>query len=149
MNIQELEALLSAARIEARSPINAIEVAPIAIPNVAALALSAAQDYMVSLQDDVRVIDANIQGLFEAVNNAAKATLARIEVLNKGYLVAANEDDAAKLKAQLESEVNRYGMDVLTDPSGTAEYDRLKKARNVAIQALAAHQSIVNALEVI
>ena len=146
MNIQELEAALSAARIEARSPINAVEVAPIEVPNVAALALSAAQDHMASLQDNVRVIDANIQGLFNAANVAAKATLGRIDVLNKGYLVAANEDDAAKLKAQLESEVNRYSMDVVANPAGSAVYGALKKERNLAVQALASHMTIVAAL---
>ena len=146
MNIQELELALSAARIQARTPINAIEVAPIEVPNVAALALSAAQDHLVSLQDNVRVIDANIQGLFNAVNNTAEATLVRISILNKGYLVAANEEDAANLKAQLESEVNQYGMDVLANPSGSAVYDALKKERNVAVQALASHMTIVAAL---
>ena len=144
--IEKLEAQLSAARIAARSPINAILVAPIEVPNVSAIALSAAQDRLVVLQDDVRVIDANIQGLFEAVNNGAKATLARIDVLNKGYLVASNEEDASRLKAQLESEVNRYGMDVLSDPTGSAAYAALKRERNVAVQALASHMTIVAAL---
>ena len=149
MNIQELEAALSKARIQARTPINAIEVAPIEVPNVAALALSAAQDHQASLQDNVRVIDANIQGLFNAANAASKATLGRIDILNKGYLVAANEEDAANLKAQLESEVNQYSMDVLADPKAGSVYGALKKERNLAVQALASHMTIVAALAAI
>ena len=145
-NVKELEALLAAARIQERSPINAVVVAPIEVPNVAADALSASQDYMVVLQDNVRVIDSNIQGLFVAANAASAATLARIDVLNKGYLVAPNEEDAANLKAQLDSEVNRYGMDVVANPAGSAVYDALKKDRNVAVQALASHMTIVAAL---
>ena len=148
--IEKLQEQLAAAQMKARSPINAVVVKAIAVPNVALESLVAAEAHAVALQDNVRVIDANIQGLFKAANARSAKTLADIDLVNEQYLTEPNEAEAAKLKGYLESLVNQYGIDSGANPSlNNAAYDVMKKERNVAIQALASHMTIVAALAAI
>ena len=148
-NIEKLKAQLAAAQIAARSPINAVLADAIVVPNVAAESLAAAQAHSLVLQDNVRVIDANIQGLFTAANARADKTLADIDLVNEQYLKEANEDEAQKLKGYLESLVNQYSMDLNANPKANSLYDTFKKERNLAVQALASHMTIVAALAAI
>ena len=149
-NVEKLQSQLAAAQMQARSPINAVVVEAVAIPDVAKVALAAALEYSIVLQDNVRVIDANIKGLFSANIARTDGMLADIDLLNEKYLTEPNEEEAIKIKGYIESLIDQYGRDILKDASvNNAAYDALKKDRNVAVQALASHLNVVAALEVI
>ena len=148
MNIQELEAALLIAKLAARTPVEFAVEKALVVPNVAKDALVAAQAYSVSLEDAIRVIDGNIQGMFTAHNARLEAAKLNIDKLNAEYLVA--ENDAEQLEANINSAINAYSMLALANPSANnARYDSLKKERNQAVQALASHLTVVAALAAI
>ena len=145
--IEKLQAQLAAAQKDARTAVVFIPVGQLPVPDFAENALEVAEEYLKTLQDDVRIINTSLVGMYCTVNFEIEAAERNINDLNALYLAAADEDEAASLLAQINSAVNTYSMLAFKNPSeNNAAYDALIRDRDIAVKAVSVQLNVVAAL---